>query len=78
MSTIQVHVPEDVLAGLEAKAGASGKTVEQLAEAALRASLKECSWDELLSYGAERGRQAGFREDQSADLVHEWRAKHSK
>ena len=73
MATINLHVPEDLLAGLEAKAAASGKTVEELAEQALRTSLTEPSWENLLAYGQERGRLAGFAEEQSADVVHEWR-----
>jgi len=73
MATINLHVPEDLLAGLEAKAAASGKTVEELAEEALRASLRETSWEDLLAYGQERGRLARFTEEQSADVVHEWR-----
>ena len=73
MATITLCVPEDLLAGLAAKAAASGKTVEELAEEALRASLEEPSWDGLLAYGQERGRLSGFTEEQSADTVHAWR-----
>lgn len=73
MATIHLHVPEDLLAELEAKAAASGKTVEELAAEALRASLRETSWEDLLAYGQERGRHAGFREEQAGDIVHEWR-----
>jgi pantoate kinase len=73
MATINLHVPEDLLAGLEAKAAASGKTIEELAEQALRAILNEPTWEDLLAYGQERGRLAGFTEEQSADIVHEWR-----
>jgi plasmid stability protein len=73
MATINLHVPEDLLAVLEAKAAASGKTVEELAEEALRAILREESWEPLIAYGQERGRLAGFTEEQSADVVHAWR-----
>ena len=73
MATINLHVPEDLLAGLEAKAAATGKTLGELAEEAVRASLTESSWDDLLAYGQERGRISGFTEEQSADIVHEWR-----
>jgi plasmid stability protein len=73
MATINLHVPEDLLAELEAKAAASGKTVEDLAADALRASLRETSWEALLAYGQERGRLAGFHEEQAGDVVHEWR-----
>ena len=73
MATINLHVPEDLLAGLEAKAAATGKTLGELAEEAVRASLTESSWDDLLAYGQERGRISRFTEEQSADIVHEWR-----
>ncbi|HUE04520.1 MAG TPA: ribbon-helix-helix protein, CopG family [Bryobacteraceae bacterium] len=73
MAAIKVHMPADLLAGLEAKAAASGKTVEELAEEALRARLNETSWENLLAYGHERGRLAGFTEEQPAEVVNEWR-----
>ena len=55
MATINLHVPEDLLAVLEAKAAASGKTVEELAEEALRAILREESWEPLIAYGRSAG-----------------------
>ena len=76
MATIHLHVPEDLLAELEAKAAANGKTIEELAAEALRASLRETSWEDLLAYGQERGGLIGFHEEQSADIVHEWRKDH--
>jgi len=45
----------------------------QAVTGALRASLNEPSLENLLAYGREGGRLAGFTEEQSADLVHEWR-----
>jgi len=68
-----INVPEDLVAGLRAKAEAEGKTLEELAEETLRPSLKETSWEDLLEYGRDRGRLAGFTEEQSADVVHRWR-----
>jgi len=53
-----INVPEDLVAGLRAKAEAEGKTLEELAEETLRASLKETSWEDLLEYGRDRGRIA--------------------
>jgi plasmid stability protein len=76
MATIHLHVPEDLLAELEAKAAEEGKSVEDLAEEALRARLEAPSWEDLLSYGQERGRLVGFTEEQSADIVHQWRKEH--
>ena len=69
-----VHMPNDLLAQLQAKATAQGKTVDELAEEALRASVKPPTWEELLTYGQERARHAGMTDEKSAaDIVHEWR-----
>lgn len=68
-----IHVSDELLAELQAKAAAEGKTVDELAEEALRKGLEECAWQDLLAYGRERGRLAGFAEEQSADVVHDWR-----
>lgn len=68
-----IHVSGELLAELQAKAAAEGKTVDELAEETLRDSLIERSWEDQLAYGRERGRLAGFSEEQSADVVHEWR-----
>jgi plasmid stability protein len=73
MATINLCLPEDLLAGLEAKAAAEGKSVEQLAEEALRASLKVPSWEDLLAYGLENGRRSGYTEDDVPRLVKEFR-----
>lgn len=73
MATIHLHVPEDLLAGLAEKAAAEGKTVEELAEETLRASIKEPSWEDLLAYGLENGRQSGYTEEDVPRLVKEFR-----
>jgi plasmid stability protein len=65
MASIILNVPEDLLAGLRAKAAASGKSVEALAEEALRASLDLPSWEDLLAYGQERGRLFNLSEEQA-------------
>ena len=57
-----LHVPEDLLAALQATAQAEGKTVEELAEEALRQNLQERSWQDLLAYGRETGRASGYTE----------------
>src|ERR1039458_1029227 len=60
------HVSDELLAELQSKAAAEGKTVDELAEEALRKGLEERAWQELVAYGRERGRLAGFTEEQSA------------
>ena len=68
-----IHVSDELLAELQSKAAAEGKTVDELAEEALRKGLEERAWQELVAYGRERGRLAGFTEEQSADIVDDWR-----
>ena len=68
-----IHIPEELLIELQAKAAAVGKSVDEFAAEALRKGLEERSWDDLFEYGRERGREAGFTEREAADVVHEWR-----
>jgi hypothetical protein len=68
-----LHVPDELLAELKSKAAAESKTVDELAEEALRQSLEGRKWRELLAYGHERGARSGFTEERSADVVHDWR-----
>jgi len=44
-----LRVPDDLLAELQLKAKADGRTVEEIAEETLRGGLKERSWQELVS-----------------------------
>lgn len=76
MTTPNLHIPDELLAELQQKASAEGKTVDQIAEEALRLGLEDRSWQDLLEYGRERGRAAGFNEEQAGDAVHAWREKH--
>ena len=70
MSTQNViHISAEILAELRAKAAAEGKTVDELAEDALRKGLEERSWQDLIAYGRERGRASGYAEDDVADVV---------
>jgi hypothetical protein len=73
MATINVHVSDETLAELRAKAEAEGKTVDELAEAALRKGLEEQSWQDLIAYGRERGRASGYAEEDVPRVVKEWR-----
>src|SRR5260370_8150732 len=68
-----LHVSDDLLAALEAKAADQGKTVDQLAEETLRKGLEDRDWQDLLAYGRERGRASGYTEEDVPRLVREWR-----
>lgn len=73
MATTNVHVSDELLAELQSKAAAEGKTVDQLAGEALRKGLEEQSWQDLLAYGRERGRASGYTEEDVPRVVKEWR-----
>jgi len=68
-----IHVSEELLAELQSKAAAEGKTVDELAEAVLRKGLAEQSWQDLLAYGRERGSASGYTEEDVPRVVKEWR-----
>ena len=74
MATINVHISDELLAELQSKAAAAGKTVDELAEEALRRGLEEQSWQDLLGYGRERGRASGYTEEDVPRVVKEWRS----
>ena len=73
MPAMNLHVSDELLAELRAKAEAEGRSVDQLAEEALRRCLEDRSWQELLAYGRETGRASGYTEQDVPDLVKEWR-----
>jgi predicted transcriptional regulator len=70
MSTqIRIHVSDELLAELQSKAAAEGKTVDELAEQALRKGLEEQSWQDLFAYGRETGRASGHAEEDVPEIV---------
>ena len=73
MATNNVHVSDELLAELQSKARAEGKTIDELAEEALRTGLEKRSWQDLLEYGRERGRASGYTEEDIPRVVKEWR-----
>ena len=71
-----IHVSDELLAELRAKAQTAGKTVDELAEEALRRALEEPSWQDILAYGLERGRASGYTEDDVPRVVRQNRKRH--
>ena len=71
-----IHVSDELLAELQAKAAAEGKTVDELAEEAIRHCLEDRAWQDLLDYGGERGRASGYSEEDVARVVRENRIRH--
>lgn len=76
MAMNNIHLSDELLAELQSKAQAEGKTVDQLAEEALRKGLEKQEWQDLLEYGRERGRASGYTEEDVPRLVKEWRREH--
>ena len=70
---MNLHVSDEPLAELRAKAEAAGKSVDELAEEALRQGLEGRDWQELLAYGRETGRASEYTEQDVPRLVKEWR-----
>ena len=64
-----VHVSDELLAELQAKARVEGKTVDELAEEALRKGLEEQAWQDLLAYGCQTGRESGYTEADVPEIV---------
>jgi hypothetical protein len=71
-----IHVSDELLAELRAKARTAGKTIDELAEEALRRGLEEPSWQDILAYGRERGQASGYTEDDVPRVVRENRRRH--
>ena len=72
-----IHVSDERMAELRAKAQTAGKTVDELAEETLRKGLEEQSWQDLLAYGLERGRASGYTEDDVPRIVRENRRRYA-
>jgi predicted transcriptional regulator len=71
-----IHVSDELLAELQTKATAEGKTVDEIAEEALRKGLESRSWQDLLAYGRERGEASGYSEEDVPNVVRENRRRH--
>ncbi len=69
MATNTIHVSDELLAELQAKAQAEGKSVDELAEEALRKGLEDRAWQDLLDYGRETGRASGYTAEDVPKIV---------
>lgn len=68
-----ISVCDELWTQLAAKAQLQGRSVDELAEDALRDSLAESEWRELLDYGLTRGAASGYSEAVVPLIVKEWR-----
>ena len=69
MASNTIHVSDELLAELRAKAQAEGKTVDELADEALRKGLEERAWQDLVDYGRETGRASGYTAEDVPEIV---------
>ena len=76
MATINLRVSDETFAELQAKANAEGRTLDEVAESALLKGLNEQSWEDLLAYGLQRGKESGYSVEDVPRLVRENRARH--
>lgn len=71
-----IHISAELLAELQARAVEVGKTIDELAEEALRKGLEKQAWQDLLAYGLERGQASGYLQEDVPDVVRENRRRH--
>ena len=71
-----LHIPDELLPGLQTKAQSEGKTVDEIAVKTLRNRLDDSPWQALLAYGLERGRESEYTEEDVSRLVRENRHQH--
>jgi predicted transcriptional regulator len=69
MASNTIQVSDALLAELQAKARAEGRTVDELAEEALRKGLEDRAWQDLVDYGRETGRASGYRAEDVPEIV---------
>jgi len=74
MSTLRaIRLPDELVSGIEHAAVSQGKSPDQWVEDTLRAQLEWSSWQDLLAYGREKGRESGYTEEDVPKLVKQWR-----
>jgi hypothetical protein len=73
-----IHVPDELLAELHAKAAVEGKSVDEVATEALRMGLEDRSWRNLLEYGRQKGLESGYTEADVPGIVKQWRGEHRR
>lgn len=73
----RIHVSDELLAKLQVKAAAEGKTVVELAEVTLRKGLEDRAWQDALEYGRKNAAASGYAEEDVPRLIKEWRREQS-
>ena len=71
-----LHSPDELLQRLQAKAQSAGKTADKPTGGTLLSRIEARPWQDLLAYGLERGRAAGYTEDDVSRVVRENRQRH--
>lgn len=72
------HIPEDLLAELQERAVVQGKSVDALAEEALRKGLEDTAWRDLMEYGRKTGLESGYTEADVLEIIQRRRRMRSR
>lgn len=73
-----LHIPEDLLAELQERAVVQGKSVDALAEEALRKGLEDTAWRDLMEYGRKTGLESGYTEADVPEIIQRRRRMRSR
>jgi predicted transcriptional regulator len=73
-----IHLAEPLLAELEGAARSQQRTPDELAGEAVQAFLRKRRWQDLLTYGEQKGAESGILEEDVAEVIHEWRREQSR
>jgi hypothetical protein len=73
-----IHLAEPLLAELEGAARCQQKAPDELAGEAVQAFLRKRRWQDLLTYGEQKGAESGILEEDVAEVIDEWRREQSR
>jgi pantoate kinase len=78
MAANNVHVSEELLAELQSKAAAEGKSPDEIVEIALERFLMHRRLEELVRYGKPQAERLGLTEGDVPRLIEEHRSEQSR
>jgi metal-responsive CopG/Arc/MetJ family transcriptional regulator len=68
-----IRLAAPLLAELEEAARSDHKTPDELVDEVVRAFLRKRRWQDLLSYGEQKGAESGILEEDVPEIIHQWR-----
>lgn len=73
-----LYVPDNLLAELQAKAEAEGKSPDEMVRIAIERFLMHRKLEELVAYGKAQSASLGLTEEDVPRLIEEYRNEHSR